>query len=648
MDEPASAAAPDLVELQKTYSESVSRTSRFLVTTLIILAVLTFITELELREFRRDRRSLVKQKKSAAQDLNVARKELNASLLKINVFLDERRKGRDNVCSREDREDGLFEVGDYVATMELPVRAPARAGQSFPAEPRGYWPELPRNEIKHPYEFLCGTLDGVKDPALNINDKAGVDKLKGHVPEIRQAISNLESQREREGNKAGKKDEQLIEFLDEAVKLVRGYEKPYKVYTSVAEGVVATSDKLDALNSTKPSIPTPFGDFEVQPALALLGLSFATLLSYFAFISSIYKIRSYAIDYAAAHQWSETISGRDPAPFWLFSTDPDLKNALTWRAKPRVVAALSLTLHAGWVLLAAWLTWECLSNWNSIKFVPFDYKLLWPYALVALLLIAAGLAVSQFLPPQYRRVFSRLKLKKRPGTSVNRRVVLGGILATFGLAATGGLLYLLLREKKVKVRHFGLPATDATISPHIRNLVLHDRKLVLHHSEICSKHLPIHKHRARDVESRSDGHLHSACQLRILEKLAKDALHNLPTDYDPEDRKAKRAAFDKQAELALPYLEKAVLLSPFSYHLYDKLIGLYGRLRRYDAIKNLLEQARQNVERELAALNSKPKGRGRARGEKQLKRAQQEFETRLVRVRYYEENSKMKKTKTDA
>jgi hypothetical protein len=231
----------------------------------------------------------------------------------------------------------------------------------------------------------------------------------------------------------------------------------------------------------------------------------------------------------------------------------------------------------------------------------------------------------------------------RLSTLAKRRAFLRGAIASAGVVALGGgLYYWLSRQSSRKIaKRCGVRFADlAQYSP---NLIVNGRTLVAHLEDLCSSHLPAEKNRLAPVQWGGLTCLHASYQGRILEDLAKSELlvsaltpiegKNGKVKLSADERQARRKERLSRAERAVPYLVKAIELSPLSYHLYDKLIRVYGCLSRYQDIAKLLDGAQQSVARETAELNQQsPPTPVTARRLKQLESAKKEFENRVAVV----------------
>lgn len=611
MSESLDTKALEMAELQKGCSEKILSTNRFIVSTLIILFVLAIVVEQELREHRREEQLLSKRVLDTTGKLRESKKELTETYAKLKKFL--RSEAYETTLRPYDSGSAvkLFTVTSYTCRLNS----------------------------------LCAPLEHLPKPIVSVKEPDDLEKLQSGETELKEELDKLEGGRDKIDGKNRKLQIEQLQLFDKGVGLYRDYARVYRDYSNSARRLLATREERNKLNSSKRSIPTPFGSFDVQPRLALFALAFATVFSYFAFLSSVYRIRALAKIYCSGHTGGKAITGSDPAPFWLYSTEPELSQALTWRTNPWLTTLLSLALHAGWILLAAWLAWECWWRWRSVDSLLFEYRSFWVYALAACLVLATLLAVWQFIPGRLRQALRIVGgVGDRVSALAKRRAFLRGAIASAGVVALGGgVFYWLSRQSNQKIaKRCGLRSSDFNISSS-NWVVVNSRTRVVHHEDICSAHLPAEKNRVALAQVGGDLCLHASYQGRILEDLVKYELpiqapasvegKNAKVKLSPAERQARHKKSLSEAERAVPYLVKAIELNPLGYHLYDKLIRVYGRLSRYQDIAQLLDGAQQSVARETAELKQQsPPTPVAVRRLKHLARAQKEFESRVAAV----------------
>lgn len=656
------AIPPEAADLKKSYADAVTRAGRFVLTSLIILVTLTFVVEQEIRERARDEGIHSRQARERAGRLRASKQELSGDFLVIEKFLKERRSRDNKQCVSTSRE--LLEPDDILdvrpAAVAQPETSASRADLVAVARlnrglkrARSAASEKATKGKEYPYQSLCDTLGGIPEPVLSVRESADLAKLQAQGPEIRARLAKLQESREKEGDKKRGADKTLIGLVNDAIEKVAQYEKSYRQYSDAAQKHLATVEELKKINSVKGKVPTPFGNFEIQPALAMLAIAFSAFLTYFIFQYSVWHIRSLAAAYKSLHPRGRPVTDHDSAPFWLYSADADRGRALTFQRRHWVSVALSFALHASWIWLAYWLASECLFRWGSTSMLYVGRRGVITYLFVACFVIAVALAVWQFGSPLLRPALRWASVAANPfgkiagaEQSKGRRNFVRGAAAFLVVAAAGGAVYAYLRSRLPKVICKRLPARDyfSLLGPQQPPeekpspvkckgpplppeplLVVNRNTRIAHHSELCRGHLPKEHNRAAEGEAAArDALLHCDYQIRMLEQQA---------DAIIEEHRCGLENVKAGARLAIPILEKAVELSPYSFRLYDKLRKQYGYLKRYDAIHESLRRGRQTAEQELATLDKLPKTGGRSRREEKLKRTMSVFEGRAEKAK---------------
>ncbi|MDT7604619.1 MAG: hypothetical protein QOF61_2616 [Acidobacteriota bacterium] len=643
-------------ELKQSYAAIITRTGRFLVTTITLLTILVLIVELQLHENRQHHKSLEKQKRVAQKELRPTWREVNLKHSSIGLLLNSlRKKGslRENKAGCQ----GKNEEEEYPEPTYDEQYSPPSVGA-----------------VKYPYEFLCGKLEQARAPIAAATDRVKLEELKVRQAGVKSATSALEDRRTDETKKKSprpltgasptvpqtsrasendrvkvedERDSKLIGYLDDALARLSDYDRALDKYYWLAQEQVAASEELKKLDSEKPAFKTPLGEFNVQPALALLGLTFAAMMSYIVYISFIRRAGSYVVSYSAARSTSDLPIAAEGAPFWLFSTMPELQGALKWPGGRHWAAFLSVTFHAIWVLASAWLVWQCLIKWKSTKLILFGYGPVWRLLLVSCFALVLGLCVLNFSPPKARSQLAALGISGGAGTGVlvGRRTFLVAALAILAVSAVVGSPLLLHGRR----RRYGLAANPLIEEFPKEQWIVHADTLAVHHEKVCAKHLPSKKNSGEHLDIKAAGsllaaikahyeerhphrvtafYLHYDCQVNILEHLARSVVKGLPQAYCKLEGDGRRDA-KKAVERAAHLLSAAIELSPRNYRLYDKLTGLYGYLCEYDRIHVLLNNAKQKIESELAALPDGSHDHKVRKERKRLKRARDEFQKRI-------------------
>jgi hypothetical protein len=157
-----------------------------------------------------------------------------------------------------------------------------------------------------------------------------------------------------------------------------------------------------------------------------------------------------------------------------------------------------------------------------------------------------------------------------------------------GAVATGAIfwtsIYYKFGKKKLKTIYHRFFHTE-------KNLVINKKTGIIHHKKLCSDHLPIDENVADSKYNSSKIRFHKSKKIPILDLTAQE----------------------KSAEDAIEILLLAAEGNPTSVHIYDKLITLFGKIKRYESIHLLLK----SVEDELSEILS-----GKKRGTKEHKKYQ--------------------------
>ena len=116
--------------------------------------------------------------------------------------------------------------------------------------------------------------------------------------------------------------------------------------------------------------------------------------------------------------------------------------------------------------------------------------------------------------------------------------------------------------------------------PQGRHLVVNSKSGVIHHREICSEHLPLEKNRTSKPSLKLNAKFHASRKVSILTKITEGV----------------------SAEDAIEILLLATEDHPTSVHIYDKLVRLLGKLKRYESIHLVLEHAENNLKRSSSQM----------------------------------------------
>ncbi len=336
------------------------------------------------------------------------------------------------------------------------------------------------------------------------------------------------------------------------------------------ETIAAASEK--ARTATQ-SIPSPFGNFDLNPRLALLFIALATALTYITLLEGARRL---------------LVSGatREEMPSFPYLL---ARRAMEVKDGRRTFG--SIVLHAAWVALVVVMAIACwrfmayheamFVDWRAVR-IAVDAAACLVVALFVGCLVTAWCSV----PAPVR---TRLK-KLQPG---RRTILITALVAVAGVAVRRCLVSA---KKNPRPRPSHLPERiehlegDGPSHYLVRYPYVQNRKtLVAHHPDICAHHLPNEANRRPALRSAL---LHRGREALFLERLA---------GYD-----------DDGSQIA--YLQQAISHAPLSIHLYDKLVRAYGREKKYDQIEPLFDHAIRYVEGELRMVTAVAASAKRTRG----------------------------------
>lgn len=457
---------------------------------------------------------------------------------------------------------------------------------------------------------IAKRLSSLRDqPDLFGETKVTLDVSKKYADSEFKAIEELQSsvtKRLGKESEPGKIDRNstLIIQLEELAGLLKTYKKDYHDCLSLSKSSAIKRKEMLDMTGAKQSIPTPFGSFEVPPRLALIALAFATVLTYTSFIISVLRLHNIAVAYFVLRKDGSVEPLDRFFPAWLYGANSRSLLSLFSQPKGETYAyAISLSIHTVWLLFAFSLLHQA-ETWKSYAALISLPRQLPQFTLLSLFGLAVLLAAVHFLP--LRRDKSLLETENASLIRYSRRRYIFGIVAG-GLLAIGTYFLVSHRAKR------RAPPCRVTLEPslpvgHSNDFVVNKKNQVVHHALSCKRHLPSRKNRGK-LTSSGTICLHAGDGVRIIEQVA---LRNIT---------------DKQFDLAIKNLLSAINLAPHSFHLYDKLIGLYGRLKLYGEIDKLLQQAVSAAKQ----VQIHPKGatkRTVIKLEKNRQRAIREFELR--------------------
>jgi tetratricopeptide (TPR) repeat protein len=350
------------------------------------------------------------------------------------------------------------------------------------------------------------------------------------------------------------------------------YGAAYKKFVREQSEIQPAIIRIQELAKEEQALPTPFGGFNLDPRLALLGLAAAALLTYLVFLLRGVQARAMACRYFQSA--GESVVPPPGAPAWIFGGDSTLGTAVGWSRKEwSRNRGIAILVHACWLGVVLWLVRDSLA-WDVSNAVRF------PSGRFTAHVLALGLAFA-FL-------FAALQLRPRrapsfaaPRADRARRLGRREFLYTAGLvvaaAAVGALVWVRVRSQMRRV----WPALDgkALTTAQPSWWYVNPRTGVLHCEHVCGDHIeglePLTAAMADGVwDTKRPLPLHRGKEALVLESLAVGALR------------------DGKKDLAVQHLERAIEYAPTSYRLYDRLVRLFGSADnpQYEKILPLLQR----------------------------------------------------------
>ena len=180
-------------------------------------------------------------------------------------------------------------------------------------------------------------------------------------------------------------------------------------------------------------------------------------------------------------------------------------------------------------------------------------------------------ALKKFLNSYH---FSKSKRKIANVKTISRRkfIIIGASITSF---IFWGLIHYRLAKKE-------LNKIGDTFFNGNRNLTINKTTGIIHHRKLCSDHLPIGKNVTDFNNSTSNIKFHKSKKVPILDLLTQN----------------------RNAEDAIEILLLAADGNSTSVHIYDKLIKLLGKIKRYESIHLLLRDAEDDLNQALLEKKS--------------------------------------------
>ena len=338
-----------------------------------------------------------------------------------------------------------------------------------------------------------------------------------------------------------------------------------------AEATAATI-KLKKFASKKQSIPTPFGEFDVAPRLALLGLAFAAVSTFLLIESSARRVVNTALRTPAG-------AAIERAPHWFFVpvSAKAAVEAFGWNEDQRKQQMKSSLLFYGSYLLLSWLlAVECI-RWRAFN----HSRLLFPDVTAGALVILNLVAFVQWL------LHYRDQQHDAPMVAYRRSALAISVLAPVAVIAW-------IRRRTLASFWRTTPTADRhPAGPHAVGQLIVSNRGVVHSFTQCIGHLPKRSKRTRQS---SKHYLHPGYEVRILyaEALALERNSSPPSFFES-------AGNDQAARyrVTVELLESAIAIQPNAYHLYDALIRVHRAAKKYDAARGALMRHAARAEEQL-------------------------------------------------
>jgi hypothetical protein len=368
----------------------------------------------------------------------------------------------------------------------------------------------------------------------------------------------------------------------------------------------AVSRERAQLRLARGAIPTPFGSFDLNPAFGLLAVGWAGLISFLVFVSSA-MIAQQAI--AAAKPKGPDSSYPLQVPFWLVLPSQPKKQA--WPAYVFVIV---------WLIVAGVIIADALLRWRAQSFVGLPVPGLWTTLSIALVGLSASVAWEYCTPASSDATVTSSRKQ------ITRRVFVATAIA--GVAVMPAGVRWVWRRYKTStlssVRRPIVTLSGSLVRPSPEWIVTKPARKgvrgVLHHRTLCSGHLPTKRNSQRFDGSLDQVSPHLRGSVHMIERLANELV----------DR--------NELASAIQLYKYAIQLSPDSFHLYDRLVRLYGRTKQFAEIRPLLTNARDSLTADVPADSSRgsylsrPSLSGRVT-QRAIKRAEQREQHRRARAR---------------
>jgi len=424
---------------------------------------------------------------------------------------------------------------------------------------------------------------------------------------------------------------------DQPKKLFQGFVRHAYAYLQAYTRVVAADKALNDAKHARQTVPTPFGEFQVKPKVALVSIALMASICYVLLTLETRHILLLAV----LARGTETVL----APVWLYSDDTDQRRILGWSAKNDRGRFLSAVLvHGLWLLLTMWLAAECFRTEvaGEALFLP-------PVPMSAAILGGASAAVAtfvyQFFPARVSKTVDdvQVAVQRVAATTLTRRAAAGALLL-----GVGGLVAWRIQKafRGVERRKGPYLAVAQMIQARVpgpsQQRLLQNarfrrpqdgRRPTVHDEVLCASHLP----QKRQIAAAGNW-IHPGREVAVIYAIARDLAAS--TLALPGARReasiADRREFERQVQSLENLLEETAALQPWSHHVHDLLIRLYGRRQGYAEIAMLLQTSLGRLELALGKRQAPAMQRSllkaKAEMEKRAATAKRRENSRILRA----------------
>lgn len=363
----------------------------------------------------------------------------------------------------------------------------------------------------------------------------------------------------------------------------------------------AASKASNDFQVDKETIPLPsLGEVKIDPKIALIGLALMTAAAYIVVMIETRRVLSLV---GRARGAAMTL-----APAWIYTEDPKSRRVLGWREGEdgrRYISAM--VIHGGWIALSLFLAVNLLMTLREDRMDRRKQELAAVDTAIAAIVIGANVAAAWFFARQFAPRLAVSATRTWSTTPVvTRRAAVGLILA--GTAGTA--IYMAVQRSRTKAANLAQQIRElfgTRPAPLAQNMRTH----VVHGTLACKHHLP--KHRERELQS--NGIPHRGWEPWILYGAAKDLEAQLREEWKASKPPDRIEATQKRAENFKEVIELlllAIAQRPWSYHLHDRLIRVYGGLKRYNDIRILLDRSINDAKVAIQRGGSQAKAAQRA------------------------------------